>query len=114
MPPQKLTRPRQRQQLQTGTLIDGDPKKIGRHLSDLATAVQDTQRRISDRTVQTVNLVVGNNLINHGLGRPARGATVTPTAADASFAWALAATDDKQATIAVVGVNQPNSTVEFY
>jgi hypothetical protein len=114
MPAVKPQRPQQRQQLQTGTLIDADPAKVSRHLSDLVTAVDATARRTADRTVVTADLVVGDNRIAHGLGRPARGATVTPTVADASFAWALTGGDTKQAVITVIGVAQSKATVELF
>ena len=114
MPAKKPTRPPQRTQLQTGTLLDADPSKVSRHLSDLATAVAATDTRVLDRNTVIVDLIVGANLVNHGLGRPARGATVTPTVADATFAWALTATDARQATITVVGVPQPKAAVELF
>ena len=110
----RVLRPQQRSQLQTGTLIDGDPAKVSRHLSDLATAVSAVQSKVTDRTQATVNLVVGDNLVNHGLGRAVRGATITPSVADASFAWALKSSTATQATITVVGVDQPGAFVELF
>lgn len=110
MPPVKITRPRQRQQLSTGKLMDADPQKISRHLAEVAAAIPE----VKDRTSQKVDLVVGDNLINHGLGRPALGATVTPSVADATFAWAMTATDRLTATITVVGVPQTGARVEVF
>jgi hypothetical protein len=114
MPAVKPSRPQARQQLQTGTLVNADPASVSRHLSDLATAVQASERRAVDRVRVTVDLVVGDNRIAHGLGRPALGATVTPTTADATFAWALTGGDSRQAVITVVGVPQPRASVEIY
>lgn len=114
MPPVKIQRVPQRAQLQTGTLMDADPDKVSRHLSDLATAVAATDDRVSDRSVVVVDLIVGANTFPHGLGRPARGATLTPRVADATFAWALTTSDTRQATIVVVGVNQPGATLELF
>jgi hypothetical protein len=59
-------------------------------------------------------LVVGSNRIVHNLGRKPIGATITPTVADASFAWALGSSDDRIAIITIVGVAQPKATIEFY
>ena len=67
-----------------------------------------------ERKTLTVSLVVGANRVNHGLSGPARGCTVTPTVADATFAWSFAADGAKQAVITVVGVPQPNATVEVF
>lgn len=114
MPAVKPQRPVQRQQLQTGTLLDADPSKVSRHLSDLATAVQAGEQRAIQRSGSTVDLVVGANRINHGLGRAPLGATVTPTVADASFAWALTGGDARQAVITVIGVPQPKAYVEVF
>lgn len=108
----KATRPKQRQQLQTGTLVNADPAAVSRALGDLATAQQATDRRVIDRVRVTVDLVLGANRVSHGLGRPALHATVAPTVADAAFAWALTGGDAKQAVITVVGVPQPGASVE--
>lgn len=114
MPVSKPVRPQQRQQLQTGTLLDADPAKMSRHLGDLVVAVDAQARRTTDRVRVTVDLVVGDNRVAHGLGRAALGATVTPTVADASFAWALTGGDARQAVITVIGVPQAKATVELY
>lgn len=114
MSAQKPTRPRQRPQLSTGTLMTADPQSVGRALGDLATAQRAQDARVADRVRVTADLVVGDNRVAHGLGRPAIGATVTPTTADASFAWALTGGDSRQAVIAVVGVPQPRATVELF
>lgn len=110
----RTQRPRARQQLQTGTLMTADPASVSRHLSDLATAQQATEKRIAGRNQVTVTLPVGATRINHGLGRKALGCNVTPTVADATWAWAMTAADDKQVTITTVGIAQPNARVEIY
>lgn len=66
------------------------------------------------RSVRVVDLIVGANRINHGLGRKAQGATVAPTVADATFAWSFAPDGDRVAIITVVGVAQPGATVECF
>ena len=110
----RTQRPRPRQQLQTGTLMTADPAAVSRHLSDLATAQQATDRRVVDRNQITVTLPVGATRINHGLGRKAQGCSVTPSVADATWAWAMTAADDKTITLTTVGVAQPNARVEVY
>ena len=114
MSAQPRQRPRPRQQLQTGTLISTDPAAVSRALSDLATAQQATERRARDRDQVTVTLPVGSTRVPHGLGRKAMGCAVCPTVADATWAWAMTAADDKTITIATVGVDQPNARVEVY
>lgn len=71
-----------------------------------------------DRQVVTVDLVVGTNKVNHGLGRRVRGYTLTPTVADATFAHALViagnSQPDRQVWISVIGVNQPGAVLEVW
>lgn len=66
------------------------------------------------RATITVDLIVGTNRIVHGLGRKSRGATVSPSVADATFAWSHAPDGDLVAVITVVGVAQPGASVEIY
>lgn len=66
----------------------------------------------SGASSQVITLNVGANKVNHGLGRKAQGVRITPTVADATWAWALTLADDKQVTITCVGVAQPNAFVE--
>lgn len=81
-----------------------------RQLSD---ATQRAADQIRDRNGLYVSLAVGVNVINHGLGRKPRGAQVTPTVANATWAYALTSADTKQATLTCIGVAQPNAYVEF-
>lgn len=113
MPADKRTRPRVRAQLQTGTLVSGDPS-ASRLLSDLGDAVGALETGQLVRSRARVDLALGANRIVHGLGRRAVGANVTPTVADATFAWSFAADGDRVAVITLVGVAQPGAAVEFY
>lgn len=61
----------------------------------------------------TVDLVVGDNLVPHRLGITPRRCDVTPTVADASFAWAMTARNERTATITVVGIDMPSAELEF-
>lgn len=66
------------------------------------------------RSTVVVDLEVGVNRVNTLLGRRAIGCTLTPTVADATFAWAFAAVGDYAGEITVIGVAQPGAAVEFY
>jgi hypothetical protein len=79
--------------------------------------IQSAQRaadQLRDRTVVVADLVVGDTTLNHGLGRKPRGATVTPTVANAAWAWALKSATRSQMTLTCVGVAQPGATVEAF
>ena len=80
----------------------------------IAETLQRTADQLRDRSVVTFDLKVGANVLTHGLGRKPQGANVSPTVADATFAWALSAGDLRQATITCIGVPQPGAAVEFY
>lgn len=83
-------------------------------MRQLADTVQRTADQISDRAVLAVDLIVGANVLDHELGRVPAGATVSPTVADATWAWAVTSRDDRQLTITCVGVAQPSASVEVY
>lgn len=79
-------------------------------------AVQELQRS-ARRQVLKVDLVVGRNVVRHGLSRAARGYTLTPTVADAAFAHAIDvsnANPDREVWINVVGVAQPGAQIEVW
>jgi hypothetical protein len=79
--------------------------------------IQSAQRaadQLRDRSVVTVDLIVGDNVINHGLGRKPSGATVTPTVANAAWAWSLKSATGSQMTLTCIGVAQPGATVEAF
>jgi hypothetical protein len=79
----------------------------------LSDAAQQTADQIRDRSRVVVNLVVGANVVTHRLGRAPTVVAITPTVADATWAWALTAKDARQATITCVGVAQPGASLEF-
>ena len=79
-----------------------------------ALAQQSDANRPVPRSVRVVDLVVGANRIVTNLGRRAIGANVSPTVADATFAWSFAADGNTTAIITVVGVAQPGAGVEFW
>lgn len=114
MPAKVVARPKTRPRLQTGTLINGDPSIMSRHLSDLGTAVERIEGAVKDRVAFTVDLAVGANKLSHGLGRTPKGLTLTPTVADVTFAWAMTAADDKQVTVTVLNIAQPGACVEVF
>lgn len=109
MAAKQIPRPSAKAQLATGTLVGAlDPSIVSRHLSELGDSLEQSQSGATPSRFQgVVSLAVGTNRISHGLGRVARGATVTPmTSADATFAWAMTAADAMTAVITVVGVAQ--------
>ena len=109
MPAKRPTRPAVRPRVLAP--VTGDVTSFTQRLiADSASRASD---QLHDRSSTVVNLVVGANVINHGLGRKPRGAQITPSVADATWAFALTAADDRQATITCVGVAQPNAFVEF-
>lgn len=114
MPARTVDRPAQRQQLVTGTLGDADPTTISRLVGEIADAHEDLAARHQPRDQQVADLVVGANVLNHGLGRRPLGCNVTPTVADATFAWAMTARDERTVTITAIGVPQPKATVEVF
>ena len=106
-PQRVLTKPR----ITTPTIAT---PTVGRAIGDTTDAVRQVSNRLKDRTDLTVSLAIGDNRIAHGLGRKPRGYTITPSVADATFAHALKAADDKVLTITVVGAAQPNAVVEVF
>lgn len=89
-----------------------DWESNGRANDQIAAVISATP--IVERRTLSIDLVVGANRINHGLSGAARGCTVTPTVADATFAWSFAADGDKAAIITVVGVAQPKAVIEVF
>lgn len=69
------------------------------------------------RAVVAYDLIVGTNRVPHSLGRDARGYTITPSVADATFAHAIDLTNprpDREIWISVVGVAQPRAQIEVF
>ncbi len=95
---------------------------IDAHSEDLAGAermldqlTQAAERNAnSPRSRRVVDLAIGANRVVTNLGRRATGCTLTPTVADATFAWSFAPDGDKAATITIVGAAQPACPLEFY
>lgn len=91
-----------------------DDAKTSRALDELGQAVGKMQER-AGVAMLAQDLAVGTNTVVHGLGRSPRFVAVTPTVADASFAWALNTSDnphpDRQVLIDVIGVAQPGALI---
>lgn len=87
-----------------------------RALEQTQTAVQQLQSERA-RDVRIADLVVGTNIVRHGLGRAATGYTLTATTADAAFAHAIDATNprpEREIWVVVVGVAQPGARLEIW
>lgn len=113
MPAVKATRPATRAQNVAPTLMGVDPA-IDRVVGQLAVAINRNEAAAAPRAVFQQSLALGANRISHGLGRRARGATLTPTVADATFAWSFGTDNDTQAIVTLIGVAQPNATIEVF
>jgi hypothetical protein len=93
-----------------------EDKPTQRALEQTKDAVQALQS-VRKRDVVMVDLVVGTNIIRHGLGRDVTGYTLVPTVADATFAHALDETNpnpQREVWILVVGVAQPRARLEVW
>lgn len=113
MPARKPQRPRPRPAAipANGEVKIGD---VPRQLADLAAAVRALEARLQDRKSSVVDLAVGVNRINHGLGRIPVGANVTPSTADATWAWAVTDRSAAQIEITTVGVAQTAAILEVF
>jgi hypothetical protein len=60
-----------------------------RVIDALKERVRVLEQRTPTRQTIRVDLALGINTVEHGLGRPVAGVHVTPTEASAGFAWAL-------------------------
>lgn len=89
-----------------------DDQATNRALDELAEVINAPPKLFRSPTV--VDLAVGANRVAHGLGRIPVGASVTPTTADATWAWALTSKDSKFVVITTVGVVQTGATVEVF
>lgn len=91
-------------------------KPTQRALEQTQDAVQQLQS-VPKRSAVMVDLVVGTNIVRHGLGRPVLGYTLVPTVADATFAHALDEANphpDLEVWITVIGVAQSRARVEVW
>lgn len=110
MPARRPRRPRSLPALVPSSVED--PATM-RALDGAAAAIGRLEGAGVARALLVVDLALGANVVNHRLGRRPRHAHVTPTTADATFAYALTAADTRQATITVVGVAQPGAGLEL-
>lgn len=111
MPANKPSRPKTRARHRP--YIAGT-EDASRAISQLAESVQRTEAKVGDRSTSIVDLSVGANSVAHRLGRRPIGASITPTVADASFAWAMGETSTTVVVITVVGVAQLGATLEVW
>lgn len=111
MPANKPRRPMLRPALTVAKVGDA---AVERAIGSVASAVQRIESLSSDRVTFSADLAVGDNILTHHLARKPDGYTLTPTVADASFAHALKAKDDKTITITVIGVAQLGAVIEVY
>ena len=97
------------------TTIVGDSEEA-RQLGDLARSAQRLELRAQSRSTVRATLFVGRNSIVHNLGRVPSGFTVSPTVASAAFAAAISrdGTDARLIAIDVIGIAQPDATIEVY
>lgn len=86
---------------------------VDRAISDMAGVVARLDSNQVTRVRLVLDLVVGANRVAHKLGKVPSHCLVTPTVADAGFAYALTAADKTIATITVIGVDQPGAGVIF-
>lgn len=93
--------------------VDVPDEATARAIEALRDAVQRLQGQVSSQIIE-VDLAVGLNVVPHSLGRAVRVVQVTPSVADASFAFALRRSTllaERQVLIEVVGTAQPGATL---
>lgn len=96
--------------------VSVDDPRTQRALDALLATVQRLEAQRS-RDVVTVDLIIGTNKIRHGLGRAVAGYTLTPTAADATFAHAIDRENPRpelELWVVCIGATQPGATLEVY
>jgi hypothetical protein len=95
-----------------------DDPPTNRALETLAERLRVLEGRTPVRVTLRVDLALGINKINHGLGRKVVGASVTPTEASAGFAWCVLFDDnpqpERQVWIEVLGIPQTGAAVEVW
>jgi len=97
-------------------LTQVDDPQVARAFEETGAAIERLQRA-RNREAKVVDLVVGTNKVQHGLGRDALGYTMVATVADATFAHAMDIANphpDLEVWITVVGVDQPDARVEVW
>lgn len=88
---------------------------VGHAVLQLEQAVNKLQAT-RERVVVTVDLVVGRNIVRHGLGRPCRGYTITPTST-AAFTHAIALENphpEREIWIDILSAGQAGARVEVF
>ena len=108
-----IQRPRHVAVLSVSTVSDPPTQRALEQIQD---AVQK-QQAVRQRDAVIVDLIVGTNVVRHGLGRPVLGYTLVPTVADATFAHALDESNphpELEVWITVIGVAQPRARVEAW
>lgn len=88
---------------------DVEDPATSRAITSLSEAVARLQERASWQAV-TQDLEVGINTVRHSLGRAPVVCLVTPTVADATFAYS-AEMDTRQVLVTILGVAQPGASV---
>lgn len=104
--------PRPRTLPQVGGNIAMDAAGQARAVSDLTAHAQRSSTPA--RALLPVDLSIGDNVVNHGLGRVPVHVNLMPTAVDASFAWAVTARNAKTITVAVAGLAQTSASLEVF
>lgn len=116
MPTAKPRRPAAVRRFNRPEVPDPTTERALRNIETALDPVMDSP--LASLQLITADLVVGVNKIAHGLGRAPRNVRVTPTTADASWAWAWTtagnALPQRQVWITTVGVAQAGATIEVY
>jgi hypothetical protein len=110
MPATRVTRPKVRTALIGASVAD---PATDRALTDAGDAIARLEAS-GTRSAVVRDFAIGSNRVPHGLGRKPRGASLTPTVADAAFAWAMASADERFVVINVIGAAQPGACLELY
>lgn len=84
------------------------PDSIERAIAELGRLMP----QIASRSQFVADLVIGDNRVNHNLGRLPKHVTLMPTVADATFAWAVTSMTERQLVIEVAGAAQPGASIE--
>jgi hypothetical protein len=111
MPARRSIRPRNVPGMKSTVLSD---PTTSRAVGNVASAVSQLQGQPQFSPPIQANLVVGSNTVKHGLNRAPAWVGVTPSVADATFAWALNPQNphpELQLLIDVVGVAQPGALI---
>lgn len=95
---------------QVASVEDSTTQRV---LDVVVTAVQDLQTERKRQPI-VVDLVVGDNRVATNLGRRAQGMSLTPTVADAMFAWSFSIDNDTEVIVTVIGTAQPACPIEVY